>query len=334
LKKINITIVGLGQIGASIGMTLAEHSENFVRVGHDLDIIIARQAKKLGAVDRVAINLPSAARKADIVLLCLPMDQIKETIELIADELREDVVVMDTGPVKEVVAAWTSELFPEKRHYVGLTPVINPAYLHGPDSGIQAAHADLFRDGLIAIVAPPRAPSESIKLAADLTRLLGANPYFADPMEIDSLMAATHILPQLMAAALLNATVEQPGWREGRKVAGRAYAEVTSPIANFSEPKSLGKSATLNRESVIRTIDDVIDALQTLRDDIDGDDNESLESSLERARRGRDLWWVQRQAADWVSDDMPVTASTSGGSEFFGRLLGIRSRKKPKPKDE
>lgn len=331
MKKINITIVGLGQIGASIGLALAEHSEMFERVGHDLDFRIAKQAQKMGAVDRVAANLPSAASKADIVLLCLPIDQIKETIELIAEDLREDVVVMDTGPVKEVVAAWASELFPEKRHYVGLTPVINPAYLHGLDSGIQAAHADLFRDGLMAIVSSPRSPSEAIKLAADLTRLLGADPFFADPMEIDSLMAATHTLPQLMAAALLNATVDQPGWREGRKVAGRAYAEVTSPIANFSQPKTLGKAATLNRESVIRTIDSVIATLQTLRNDIDADDNKSLESRLERARKGRELWWVQRQAADWAAEEMPSAATPTGSSEFFGRLFGMRSRKKPKP---
>jgi prephenate dehydrogenase len=334
LKTINITIVGLGQIGASIGLALAENTEMFERVGHDLDLRIAKQAQKIGAVDRVAANLTSAARKADIVLLCLPIDQIKETIELIAEDLREDVVVMDTGPVKEVVAAWASELFPEKRHYVGLTPVINPAYLHGLDSGIQAAHADLFRGGLMAIVSSPRSPSEAIKLAADLTRLLGADPFFADPMEIDSLMAATHTLPQLMAAALLNATIDQPGWREGRKVAGRAYAEVTSPIAYFSQPKTLGKSATLNRESVTRTIDSVIATLQRLRNDIDVDDSSSLENRLERARKGRELWWAQRQAADWAAEEMPDVGAPAGGSEFFGRLFGIRSRKKPKPEDE
>ena len=329
MKTINITIVGLGQIGASIGLALAEHSEMFERVGHDLDLSVAKQAKKIGAVDRVAANLPSAANKADIVLLSLPIDQIKETIELIAEDLQEDVVVMDTGPVKEVVSAWAGEYFPEKRHYVGLTPVINPAYLHGLDSGIQAAQADLFRDGLMAIVAPPRAPSEAIKLAADLTRLLGADPFFADPLEIDSLMAATHTLPQLMAAALLNATVDRPGRRDARKVAGRAYAEVTSPISYFSEPKTLGKSATLNRESVVRTIDGVIASLQYIRSDIEEDDGASLETRLERARNGRALWWIQRQAADWAGEDMPSTMAP-GGSEFFGRLFGIRGKKKPK----
>jgi prephenate dehydrogenase len=147
-------------------------------------------------------------------------------------------------------------------------------------------------------------------------------------------MAATHTLPQLMAAALLNATIDQPGWREGRKVAGRAYAEVTSPIAYFSQPKTLGKSATLNRESVIRMVDGVIATLQTLRNDIDTDDCESLEARLERARKGRELWWRQRQAADWAAEEMPASATPTGGSEFFGRLFGMRSRKKPNSEDE
>ena len=40
--------------------------------------------------------------------------------------------------------------------------------------------------------------------------------------------AAMHILPQLAAAALLDATVDKPGWQEARKLAGRPYAAVTA----------------------------------------------------------------------------------------------------------
>jgi prephenate dehydrogenase len=232
--------------------------------------------------------------------------------------------------VKEVVAAWASELLPEKRHYVGLTPVINPEYLHGVDTGIEAAHADLFRNGMVAIVAPPRTASEAIKLAADLTRLLGAGPLFVDPLEIDSFMATTHTLPQLMAVALLNATIDQPGWREARKVAGRAYAEVTAPGVQFSEPKTLGRSAILNRENVLRAVDGVIAALQTVRTDIENEDSESLESRLERAQRGRERWWTQRQAADWASEEMTGTdVGSLTRSDMVGRLFGYRRRKKP-----
>lgn len=327
---VQITIIGLGQIGASIGLGLADQGEIIRRVGHDREIEIAHQAEKLGALDKAMNNLPAAVRQADLVILSLPMDQIRETMNLVAPHLKEGAVVMDTGPVKEVVAAWAGELLPGDRYYIGLTPVINPAYLHAPDSGLEAAHADLFRGGLIAIAAPPHSSSEAIKLAADLTRLLGATPLFADPIELDGLMAATHQLPQLLAAALLNATVDQPGWREGRKVAGRAYAEATGPIVHLSEPKSLRTSVMFNRDNLLRLIDSTSAALQTIRADIEEEDFDALEDRLERAHNGRELWWKQRQAGDWLTGDAIPAQGTPSGSDIFGRLLGFGRKSKDK----
>ena len=265
---VQLTIIGMGQIGTSVGLALAEESERIFRMGHDREIGIARRAEKRGALDKVSINLLAAVENADLVLLALPVDQIQETLELIKDELKPAAVVMDTGPAKQTVATWAAELLPEERYYVGLTPVLNPVYLHDIDSGTEAAHPDLFRDGLVGIVSPPGVPSEAIKLAADLTRLLGANPLFADPLEMDGLVAATHILPQLMAAGLLNSTVDQPGWHEGRKIAGRSYAEVTAPVMYASEPSTLTTAAMLNRDNVIRVLDGAVAALNAIRGDL------------------------------------------------------------------
>jgi prephenate dehydrogenase len=324
---VQITIIGLGQIGTSVGLALAEHQDLIYRVGHDREPTIARRAEKMGALDKVKINLPSSVENADIVLLSLPIDQIRETLALIASDLKEGAVVMDTGPVKEVVAAWAGEILPPECYYVGLTPVLNPAYLHEIDSGIGAARADLFRGGLIAIVSPPRTPSEAIKLAADLTRLLGSSPLFSDPLEMDGLMASTHILPQLMAAALLNVTVGQPGWREGRKVAGRAYTEVTSPIAHPTEARTLRTAALLNSDNVIRLLDSLTASLQSIRNDIDNDDAEALDERFARVRRGREEWWEQRLSSTWSGEEVPQV-ETPSASEWFGRILGLGRRSK------
>lgn len=326
---VQITIVGLGQIGGSIGLALAEHKEMFLRVGHDRELDVARQAIKLGAIDKSSINLPSAVRDADIVLLALPIDQIRETLEIIAPDLREHAVVLDTAPVKEVVTAWAKELLPPNRHYVGLTPVLNPSYLLMPDSGINAARADLFHHGMLCIVTPPGTASEAIKLSADLTRLVGATALFVDPVENDSLMAATHILPQLVSAALLNATVDQPGWYEARKIAGRSYAEVTNPAVMLSEPQTLSSSALVTRENVLRVMDAMIASLQALRNDIAQEDSQALVGRLERAQQGGELWWSQRQAAKW-SEESSQAPDISTSSEIFGRMIGFGGRKKKK----
>jgi prephenate dehydrogenase len=327
---IQISIVGLGQIGTSIGLALAHKEDVLVRVGHDRERKVARQAEKMGAVDRVEINLPKAVQDADLVLLSLPIDQIEETMEIIGDEMRVNAVLMDTGSIKEVVSGWAEKWLPDGRHYVGLTPVINPIFLHSTDSGIEAARAELFERGLMAIVVPPNTNSEAVKLAADLTRLLGSAPLFVDPAEMDGLMAATHVLPQLMAAALLNATVDQPGWREARKVAGRAYAEVTGPIVHLDDSRTLSATALMNRENVLRVLDSTQAAIQAIRDDIVAQDESGLNERLGRARAGREKWWKERQAGEWVGDGAPAV-NLPEDPGFLGRLFGIG--RKPGPRE-
>ena len=70
---VQITILGLGQIGTSIGLALNEHKDLVRRIGNDADNNIARQAEKMGsAIDQVIFNLPSAVRQADLVILAPP----------------------------------------------------------------------------------------------------------------------------------------------------------------------------------------------------------------------------------------------------------------------
>lgn len=324
---IQITIVGLGQIGASIGLALKDKKDQLVRVGHDIEIGVARQAEKMGAIDRVDINLPHSVQGADLVVLALPLDQMRETLQIIAPDLRENCVVIDTGPAKEAMAAWATELLPEHRHYVGLTPLLNSAYLHSNDLGIKAAHADLFQDGLMAIAAPPRTDPAALQLASDLTRLLGATPLFSDLLEVDGLTAATHLLPQLMAAALLNATIDQPGWREGRKFAGSAYAKSTAAAVQSWDANSLAAAALSNRNNALRVLDGAIAALYDIRNDLEAQDESALEALLKRAYSGRQAWWKGRQSKEWMHEDIPG-AEMPTMSGMVGRLFGIG--KKPK----
>ena len=331
---IQITIIGLGQIGASIGMALAERKDSIERVGHDRDPGVAKQALKLGVVDRIEYNLPRSVQKADVVLLTIPVDQIRETLEIIALDLKEGSVVLDTAPVKDAVAVSAAELIPEERHYVGLVPVINPKYLHETTAGLAAAHTDLFQDGLMAIVAPPGAASEAVKLAADLARLVGATPMFFDRIELDSLMAATHLLPLLMSAAVLGSTVDQPGWIEARKVAGRAFAEVTGPFQHLRSPEALASAVLDDRANILRVLDGVIARLQEVRDDIDKGDKAALLAGIQRARAGRELWWKQRSQANWSAEELQPATEMPSSSAIFGRLIGFGRKRKPSDRGE
>lgn len=326
---IQISIIGLGQIGASIGLALQEQKGGLLRIGNDIQLAIARKAEKLGAVDRVEINLPKLVKDADLVILALPVDQIRETLEIIAQDLREGCVVMDTAPAKQTVMQWAVELLPPGRHYVGLAPVINPIYLNDTAFGLDAAHPDLFKDGLLGIVAPPDTESGALKMASDLARLLGAGAMFADPLEVDGLMASAHLLPQLMAAVLINATVDQPGWREARKIAGQAYQQGTMALLHSDKASNLSAMALNNRQNALRVVTDALLSLETLRTMIEQDDEEALLKWLEHTRSERETWWKSRLSKEWQKDDILDTGMPTAGG-VMGRLLGFGGRKPPK----
>ena len=122
---IQAAIIGLGQIGASFGLALADQKTPIQRTGHDLEHGTARLAAKKGAVDKTNFNLPSTVREADFVILAIPMDQVRATLETIAQDLRENCVVFDTSPVKRPVLEWAQEILPPNRYFIGLTPVIS-----------------------------------------------------------------------------------------------------------------------------------------------------------------------------------------------------------------
>ena len=95
-----ITIIGLGQIGTSMGMALAAHKASIVRVGHDKKAELERDAQQKDAIDKAEHNLPTAVRDARIVVLTVPVSQVRDTLEFIAPDLKEGTVVLDTSPSK------------------------------------------------------------------------------------------------------------------------------------------------------------------------------------------------------------------------------------------
>lgn len=331
--KIQLTIIGLGQIGTSIGLALSEHPELVKRIGNDRERKTVQQAKKMNAIDETVVRLNSAVKKSDLIILAIPIDQMRDVMEIIAPEMKPGAVLFDTAPIKAEIADWAAELLLEGCAYVGLTPVVAPKYLLSDEIGIDAARADLFQDGLVAISTPPGTDSRAIKLAADIVRLIGASPLFTDLVEVDGLMTATHIVPQIMGAALLNATVDQPGWREASKLAGRAYAEVSGPIVHLGEPGALTSTAMSNRENVLRVLDSVIASLQALRDDIHRESADSLTERLERAREGRERWWNERQQANWDMEGRPKIETGSAASTVFGDLLRFGGKPRVKSDD-
>ena len=328
---VQITIIGLGQIGASIGLALKSRGANVTLMGHDKDARAAKAAQDAGAVDTYKYNLPDSVREARIVILALPFAEVRETLQVIGPDLQEGTLILDTAPVKGTIAAWAKDLIPQGRHYVGLFPAIHPDKLHGIDYGVAAASADLFEKGIMAVTAPLGTPENVFKLTTDFIILLGSLPLLMDTAEADGLVGKVQILPQLAAAALLDSTLEQPGWQEARKLAGRPYAIVTSGLAYHDDSASLREAALEDRENTVRLLNAYITSLLQIRDEIEEGDRDALGSRLDNAWSGRIRWFEERAEAEWLNKEAQKIDAPSFGDRvnqmLFGSALSERAKK-------
>jgi prephenate dehydrogenase len=319
---VKITIIGLGQIGASIGLALAAHKDKIVTTGHDKDYSIEQRAKKLGVVNETNHNLPSSVENADLVILALPVQEIRDTFGYIALDLKKDAVVVDTSPVKAEVVKWAQELLPQTAHYLGIVPAIGPKYLNLIETGLDSAKADLFSKSVFLVSSPAGTPGEAVNLVSDLIKLLDASTLLTDFAESDGLMASANILPRLASTALLNATIDQPGWEEIRKSASRAYFGATSALSEYNSVEALAMLSTQDRENVIHSLNRLMNALLDLRDDLENKDNASLLKHLESAQNGRILWLNDREKASWTQLPGAKIEKPSIMETLFGSKLG------------
>jgi prephenate dehydrogenase len=329
---VKIAIIGLGQIGASIGLALASHKDRVTTIGYDAAAEVNRKAHSMKAVEKIGHGLYASVEQADMIILALPLDQIRETLQAMAQDVREQAVVIDTAPVKSAVAVWAEEFLPPKRHYVGLSLAFNPLLLDETGTGIDSARADLFQNGLAAITTPPGTSSEAIKLAASFVTMLGSHVYFTDPAEADGILATIHTLPTLAAAAMVETVIGRPGWTDIRKMAGRHFMSAMHQL-DGEKSLALAEAVQKNRINTVRVLDEYISALQSLRDEVEKEEKSSLRERFKAALHARAEWQRERGDSSWHEDEsqrqtIPTFNDILRGPLGLGKMLG-RPRKKP-----
>lgn len=311
-----IAIIGLDQVGASIGLALAPHSKEIHRTGYDRDVNAGPQAVKDGAIDRSAFNLPSAVEKADFVVLSLSPFELKPALDVIGPVLKEGAIVLDTSPLKTAPQEWAAGAIPAGRWYVSVAPTLNPASF----STTRPA-AGLFQNSLLVITAGKGTPESVIDEVISLAGLLGAETQFSDRLEFDGQMAAIRQLPEMAAAALLHTVTGQPGWLESRKLTGSAFANATAPAQAFTGQEGLAEGLFHNRDNALRVLDEYISTLNELRDLIAEERREEAGQFLAKAAAARRTWQEQRIKADWE-----ISITSTQAPDLLTRLLGSRGR--------
>ena len=210
MSKPKIAVIGLGVIGTSLGLALRESTDEYELIGHDRDPAAARAAAKAGAVHKTEWNLIATVSDADAIVMALPAGAVRDTMEKIAGDLKIGVVLTDTASIKAPVMAYAQELLPDNVSFVGGNPILPTG-----QSGLEPS-ADLFRGGVYCLTPLATASTVALDFLTGMAQQIGAQPFFLDAVEHDSLIAGADHLPSVIAAALLRATQAGVSWRETR----------------------------------------------------------------------------------------------------------------------
>jgi prephenate dehydrogenase len=188
-----VAIVGLGQIGGSIGLALGRHS-GWTRVGWDRDRATLRRARDAGAVDEIAPSLEAACTNAALAVLATPVDTLPALIARVAALLPRGAALLDTGSARGPLTPALARAAARGVRAVGGHPIAG-----NEGRGIAAARADLFERSTFALL-PVRGAVPAIVRV--MVRDLGARALLVSPADHDRALARTSHLPYLVARAL------------------------------------------------------------------------------------------------------------------------------------
>ena len=324
MTTISVGILGLGRVGASLGLALRRYSKEknarhqFQVVGVDPRGSAQATAEKLGAVERTARSYAEVAENRDIIIIALPYSDVGPAYREIGLSALPGAVIMDLSPYKAPSLKWAKEFLPEQVYMVGVTPVINPDYLFDGLDDTDHARADLFDRGTWLLMPAANTPKDAVELAADMSSILGATSHFMDPLEHDALIAATEAVPALLSLGYFMAVGQGRAWSDAQRITNANFGRQTRFLED-THPDDMRDLLLNSRQTVIPHLDATIAALQALRTVIDRGDRDALEAALIDSAQSYNQWISKRRSGRW---DEHSEAPSAGGGSIMSGLMG------------
>ena len=272
-----VAVLGLGQIGGSLIHAIRHNGLEVV--GYDVDVRTAAAASASGFP--VTRDDATAVRGSDLVVLAMPLPQVRDALRSLAPHLAPDALLTDVGTLKAPVLAAVRELVPHA-NFVGGHPLAGIE-----ETGWGASNPLLFRDAPWTLSIEPGTDLRAWMRLAELVCDLGAKPVPTTAAEQDAAVARVIGLPHVLAEALaltglgggpLGLSLAAGSYMDGSRVA-RTRPDLVATWCDGNPP-------------LVTVLDDVIARLVSARDEL-----AASRSVLELAVAGHDarINWEHRR---------------------------------------
>jgi prephenate dehydrogenase len=271
-----VAIVGVGLIGASIGLALRQRNlaKNIVGIGRrQASLRIARHS---GAVDHTTIDLNKGVAEAELVIVCTPVGHIVEHVRQAAGHCPERTLLTDVGSVKQAVVEPLDGGLARACRFLGGHPVAG-----SEKTGPANASPDLF-EGRVAILTPTKnTRAEDFDLLEEFWRSLGSVVVKMAPDEHDQALAMVSHLPHV-AAVVLAMTAPERFFR----FCGSGMLDTTRVAGG--DPALWRQILTLNRDNVLTALEQYGSNLAALHGALRDNNDGEITRILTLAKKNRD----------------------------------------------
>ncbi|MBI4484024.1 MAG: prephenate dehydrogenase [Acidobacteria bacterium] len=251
-----ITIVGVGLIGGSLGLALkaAHPGWRILGVGRHQDSL--EKAVQRGAIDGYALEVSQGIAESDLVFLATPIREIIRLLKGIGGFLKPGSLVTDVGSTKRVICETAREFLPLEVRFVGGHPLAGREI-----AGIEHARADLFH-GCAYALCPERTSESQLE---EIVRDIGAEPVLLEAHRHDEIVAYSSHLPQFISTALgrlLHGELSAPA----RKLAGTGLKDM---VRLAGSPYEIWQDILdTNRDNILKALQNYQEVLEELRESL------------------------------------------------------------------
>jgi prephenate dehydrogenase len=280
---LTLGIIGVGLIGASIGLAQkkAKAFDRVIGVGRsrtNLD-----EALKIGAIDQ-AVSLEECAKAADVIVVCVPVAQTFSILHAIEPHIKQNALITDAGSTKsDVIMAAKTALGDKVAQFIPAHPIAG-----GAQHGATAAKEDLYQ-GKEVIICPLQ---ENIPPAVDAINefwlATGATTYKMSALQHDAVFASISHLPHVLSFALMLQVANSEDANVKLGHAGAGFRDFTRIAA--SSPEMWRDICLANKTAVLKEMDNYLNLTKLLRDMIAKEDGDALLKAFTRASAERQKW--------------------------------------------
>lgn len=276
----NVTIIGAGLMGSSLGMALrATQSSSVLMV--DRDRGAAEAAVDRGAADVASVDIREACASADVIFAATPVSSISSVIISAAKVAKSGAVLSDLGSTKSQVVIEIENELPPHVSFIGGHPIAG-----SEETGGAAARSDMFAGAHWILTPTGHSSSSAYGILHGLLSGLGAKIVALDPATHDDLVAVVSHVPQLLASTLMRVAEERTRERPGSVgLAGRGFRDMTRIAA--SHPGIWLDICEQNAEAIQQELGVLIGHLEEVRSAVTTRDRGGLERMLFDAHKAR-----------------------------------------------